>query len=115
MEVAELLALLGNDPDKVRFEDVISVIDDNYLFTPSRFSNGNLVNNAGENSGSCKIFSFARLHNLSQQQTLNCFGDYYRVDVLQHPHNDDHQNIRNFMKTGWPGVRFDNNALTSRT
>jgi hypothetical protein len=43
---------------------------------------------------------------------LNCFGEYYRTDVLQHPDAIDHQNIRNFIRFGWDGVRFDGAALT---
>ena len=44
-------------------------------------------------------------------QTLHCFGDYYRTDVLQHPDATDHQNIRNLIRFGLDGVRFDGEAL----
>lgn len=95
----------------VEFSQTIATIDNEYDFTPTRFMNGETVNDAGNNNGSCKIFAFAKLHGLSEQATLNAFGDYYRVDVLQHPAKDDHQNIRNFMRFGWAGVRFEGEAL----
>lgn len=107
-----LLQQLASNPEFVSFNDVIAVIDSNYEFTPSQFVNGELKNQAGKNSGSCKIFAFAKLHGLTEIQTLHCFGDYYRVDVLQNPDSDNHQNIRNFMKTGWNGISFSGVALS---
>ena len=70
-----------------------------------------LVNEAGTNEGSCKIFYFAQLNNLNVQQTLACFGRYYSEDVLSNPTGNDHGNIRNFMKTGWQGIEFKSVAL----
>jgi HopJ type III effector protein len=87
------------------------VIDANYDFTPTAFHNGGMQNVAWQNNGSCKAFSFAGLHRLTPQQTLHCFGSYYRDDVLRHPQGSDHLNIRNFMKTGWAGILFAGNAL----
>jgi hypothetical protein len=49
---------------------------------------------------------------LNEKQTLACFGKYYREDVLRHPENDDHANIRNFMLYGWEGIVFEGEALT---
>jgi hypothetical protein len=34
--------------------------------------------------------------------------------VLKHPEATDHQNIRNFMKTGWEGIRFEGEALKAK-
>ncbi|MGV8835473.1 HopJ type III effector protein [Cellvibrio sp.] len=107
-------ATLNSAPDTIQFSDTIAVIEAQYEFTPTAFQNGPLKNEAGQNSGSCKIFSFAKLHELTEQQTLACFGDYYRVDVLQHADGQDHQNIRNFMQYGWSGIQFDNQALTKK-
>lgn len=107
----EFLARLNSAPERIEFSEVIALIDALYEFTPTTFSNGALLNEAGKNSGSCKIFSFALLHGLSAQQTLACFGAYYRHDVLQNPHASDHQNIRNFMQTGWAGIQFSGTAL----
>ncbi len=105
---------LSQDPNSIDFEDTMAVIEANYSFSETRFTNGEQVNEAGSNSGSCKIFAFAKLNNLSEADTLSCFGRYYRQDVLEHPNNDDHQNIRNFMKLGWAGIKFDGEALSSK-
>jgi hypothetical protein len=111
MNVQDLLGWLKVSPHTVEFNDVIAIIDTHYQFTPTLFRNGELLNEAGSNSGSCKIFSFALLHGLTERQTLACFGTYYRDDVLKHPLASDHQNIRNFMQTGWAGVTFNGSAL----
>ncbi len=46
---------------------------------------------AGQNNGSCKIFAFGLAQDLSPEQTLACFGQFYRNDVLGFPENTDHQ------------------------
>ena len=111
MEFDQLLRSLQENPDEIEFNDVIELIDDTYEFTPVRFTNGDLVNEAGQNSGACKLFAFAKRTRLNEQQTLYCFGSYYRDDVLKHPENMDHPNIRNFMETGWQGVSFEEAPL----
>ena len=98
-------------PETISFDDTITVIENNYRFKETAFTNGETRNEAGQNNGSCKIFAFGHLNNLTEEQMLNCFGDYYRNDVLGKPDGDDHQNIRNFIKQGWPGVSFDGEAL----
>jgi hypothetical protein len=106
----------NNSP--VSFNDSIAVISENYHYQPTEFSNGldeqTILNAAGANEGSCKIFAFALLHQLDEQQTLNLFGDYYRVDVLGNPSGNDHQNIRNFMRYGWQGIHFKSSALSNK-
>ncbi|TDQ15086.1 HopJ type III effector protein [Algoriphagus boseongensis] len=109
-----ILDQLEKDPQSVQFAEVIAFIDSHYDFTPTRFTNGNTVNEAGQNNGSCKIFSFAKLQGLTKEQTLVLFGDYYRKDVLENPQGTDHQNIRNFIQFGWEGIHFDQNALTAK-
>ncbi|WP_076418217.1 HopJ type III effector protein [Colwellia sp. UCD-KL20] len=111
MTLLTLLTLLSEEPQQVSFNDVINTIAENYQYTPTSFSNGSIVNEAGTNEGSCKIFAFAKLHQLSQEQTLACFGKYYREDVLKHPEGNDHGNIRNFMISGWNGIVFSGDAL----
>ncbi|MDD5633569.1 MAG: HopJ type III effector protein, partial [Methylococcales bacterium] len=97
--------------------ETIAVITENYHYQPTEFSNGldenTLINPAGTNEGSCKIFAFAKIHELDQQHTLNLFGDYYRLDVLKDPKGTGHQNIRNFMKYSWEGICFKGEALTA--
>jgi hypothetical protein len=115
MKLENLLQSLDKAPGSVEFNDTMAVIDSLYDFTPTAFKNGSFYNEAGKNNGSCKLFSFARLHGLSQQQTLYCFGAYYRNDVLKHPEGTDHQNIRNFIKKGWEGIEFSGCALMRKT
>lgn len=114
MELSAFLKRLNEAPGSITFNDTIATVEALYEFTPTAFSNGALLNEAGQNNGSCKIFSFARMHNLSADQTLHCFGDYYRKDVLGNPGGADHQNIRNFMNTGWAGISFKGQALGPR-
>jgi len=111
MSKSELLTQLSLNADEVSFEQVMQVISDNYSYTPASFNNGELLNEAGTNEGSCKIFYFAQLNELTEQQTLACFGRYYFEDVLQNPQGNDHGNIRNFIKTAWQGVEFQSIAL----
>lgn len=114
MTVEQLVAFIKSEPNNVEFSTVIEVIDQEFEFTPTQFQNGEITNGAGENNGSCKILSFAQRVGLSQQDTLACFGQFYRHDVLDHPDNTDHQNIRNFIRFGWQGVRFSGNALKAK-
>lgn len=109
-----ILEQLKDYPQNIQFSDVIEYIDSNYNFTPTQFTNGNTVNEAGQNNGSCKVFSFANLQNLDQNQTLALFGDYYRKDVLENPDGTDHQNIRNFIQFGWEGIQFEGEALSEK-
>ncbi len=112
MQLNELLAQIKSHAELVDFNEVITVITENYRYQPCTFSNGELINKAGTNEGSCKIFAFALLHHLSELETLACFGHYYREDVLQNPQGEDHGNIRNFIKRGWQGVSFEGEALS---
>lgn len=97
----------------VSFNETIAVISENYHYQATEFSNGELVNAAGTNEGSCKIFAFALLHQLNESQTLNLFGDYYH-DVINDPNGSGHQNIRNFIQSGWQGIVFNGVALTAK-
>ena len=112
MNLETFLAKLNNKPNQVAFAETMATIEENYTFTPTAFTNGETKNEAGTNNGSCKIFAFGLLNNLNEAQTLACFGDYYRKDVLENPTGDDHQNIRNFMTSGWAGIKFEGEALT---
>ncbi|KAK2701774.1 uncharacterized protein LOC136043222 [Artemia franciscana] len=118
MQLETLLDTLKHAPNSVEFDNVMTVIAENFTYTPSRFSNGlgdnKVVNEAGTNEGSCKIFAFAKQQGLSEAHTLACFGHYYRDDVLAHPDNTDHANIRQFMQTGWAGIAFDQVALQAK-
>ncbi len=114
MTLDSFLKKLNEAPQEVAFTDTMSVVEALYDFTPIAFQNGDLHNAAGQNSGSCKLFSFAKLQNFSVEQTLACFGDFYRKDVLENPDASNHQNIRNFIKTAWEGISFEGTALTEK-
>ena len=106
-----IIEQLKEDAATIQFNDVITFIDENYDFTPTKFTNGNTVNEENQNNGSCKVFSFAKLNNLSKEEPLALFGAFYREDVLENPEGSDHQNIRNFMEFGWEGIQFEGEAL----
>ncbi|BBN82241.1 type III effector [Pseudoalteromonas sp. A25] len=110
-EITAFIAQLNSDGHSVEFEQTITLIDSHYRFTPVAFVNGEQHNEVGTNLGSCKILAFAHMQQLNEQATLNCFGKFYREDVLQNPSGADHGNIRNFMKYGWQGVSFKEPAL----
>jgi len=78
MSIASFLEKINNNIP-VSFDETIAVITENYQYHPTEFSNGlnehTLINQAGTNEGSCKIFAFAKIHQLDQQQTLNLFGE----------------------------------------
>jgi hypothetical protein len=106
----------NNSP--VSFDETLAVITEHYHYQPTMFSNGpagnEVINAAGTNEGSCKIFAFAKQNQLNEQETLSLFGDYYRLDVLGNPQGAGHLNIRHFMEYGWAGIRFDGAVLTIR-
>ncbi|AEY00915.1 HopJ type III effector protein [Oceanimonas sp. GK1] len=114
MNINELQHKLAEAPASIEFTEVMALIDSLYDFTPVAFANGDQHNDAGQNNGSCKLFAFARLQGFDEQETLACFGAFYRDDVLGNPDGDDHQNIRNFMNTGWMGIEFQGDALTPK-
>lgn len=111
MSIADFLEKLKQDPKNIAFSETIDTIEANYDFTPTAFQNGNTHNAAGTNSGSCKLFAFAQIQQLTKEETLACFGSYYFDEVLGDPEGTNHQNIRNFMVTGWDGIQFEGMAL----
>ena len=118
MMLDELIKNLQDQPDKIDFNNVIDTINHEYNYSPVTFTNGqadNLITNeSGTNEGSCKIFSFAKLNNLTKDQTLACFGKYYREDVLLNPSGKDHANIRTFIKYGLDDIIFTTPALDKK-
>lgn len=103
----------------VPFSDVLAMVNEAYAETPVEYKSGagtsdEVVNPAGTNTGSCKIFYFAQLHSLPTADTLRLFCEHYE-DVLQTPDGDSHANIRAFMKHGWSGIHFSGPALRPRS
>ncbi|OQW70042.1 MAG: type III effector [Proteobacteria bacterium ST_bin11] len=116
MTVNDFLTYI-NSGQTPEFQETMAVIAENYHYQPTEFSNGlrnALVNEAGRNEGSCKIFAFANLHQLTVEQTLALFGAYYSQDVLGNPSGNDHQNIRIFMRDGWEGITFKGEVLQAK-
>ena len=118
MSLDDLIQKIKNTPNSVEFDQVMAVIDAYYDYSETAFSNGvgdsRVDNSAGENAGSCRIFAFAQINGLNESETLVCFGKYFREDVIAHPENTDHANIRTFMRHGWQGIRFDQPALVAK-
>ena len=111
MTLEEFKNKLKTSPKEINFSDTMFVIDSKYSFTPTAYTNGAIRNEAGQNSGSCKLFSFAIKEGFSKEETLACFGQYYFDEVLLDLKGSSHQNIRNFMKTGFEGLNFDGESL----
>ena len=118
--ISQLISQHVSQPDtskQLDFEDTMAVINDHFNYVATAFTNGvsdmSVSNQAGQNEGSCKIFAFAQLLTLSEEQTLRCFGRFYQ-DVINTPNGKDHGNIRNFMRDGWKGIHFEGQALTRK-
>ena len=103
----DLVQAVNNSPETIEFNDVITLVDSAFAFTPTAFTNGDITNEANQNNGSCKLLALGQHLKLNQAQTLALFGRFYREDVLNNPEGNDHANIRNFMKTGHEGVAFE--------
>lgn len=115
MKLDIFLKKLADNPTTVTLDDTLAAVSESYDFTPVAFTNGGVQYSAGQNVRSCQLLAFAMLHRLTKEQTLNCYGLYYREDVLRNPTGTDHEPIRNFMKHGWEGVSFHTMPLSPRT
>lgn len=110
----QVLALIsGLKENTITFSQVIEFIESHYRHQPTAFKNGDTYNEATQNQGSAKVFTFAQINNLSAEDTLYLFAEHYRA-VLASPDATDHQNIRQFMLHGWPGIVFEGNALLAK-
>jgi len=111
MTITEFKTKLKTTPTAITFKETMQVIEYYYTFNPTAFANGDIINNAGENNGSCKLFAFAMHQEFTKEATLFSFGEHYQT-VLADKNGASHQNIRNFMQTGFKGLSFENEALT---
>ena len=110
----QLTALLQKlKSNTLPFKEVIAFIETYYHHQPTAFKNGTLHNDANQNQGSAKVFSFAQLNMLDKTDTLFLFAEHYQA-VLKDPDGVDHQNIRQFMIHGWPGIVFEGRALSPK-
>lgn len=99
--------------NSLTFKEVIEFIETYYQHQPAAFKNGELYNEATQNQGSAKVFTFAQLNKLDKEDTLYLFAEHYQ-SVLNNPNGTDHQNIRQFMIHGWPGIVFEGQALFAK-
>jgi hypothetical protein len=99
--------------NSLSFKEVIEFIETHYQHQPTAFKNGEVKNEATQNQGSAKVFAFAQINELSEEDTLLLFAEHYQ-SVLNNPGGTDHQNIRQFMKHGWPGITFEGQALIEK-
>jgi hypothetical protein len=111
MTITEFKTKLKTTPTAITFKETMQVIEDHYNFNPTAFTNGDIINNAGENNGSCKLFAFAIHQEFTKETTLFSFGEHYQ-GVLEDKNGTSHQNIRNFIQKGFNGLSFENEALT---
>ena len=102
----QLMMFIGRAPDEISFQLTMDAVEELYEYSDVPFSVGDVKSAAGESKGSAKVFSFGKISNLDAEATLQCFGDFYRKDVLENPDGTDHANIRAFMKGGWDCVEF---------
>ena len=110
----ELITLIKSLKDNsLPFKAVLEFIETDYQHQPTAFKNGETYNEATQNQGSARVFAFAQLHNLSKEDTLYLFAEHYQ-SVLNTPDGTDHQNIRQFMIHGWPGIVFEGQALVAK-
>ena len=91
--------------NSLTFKEVIEFIETQYQHQPTGFRNGEVYNDSSQNQGSARVFAFAQLNNLAKEETLYLFAEHYQ-SVLNNPNGTDHQNIRQFMVHGWPGIVF---------
>ena len=111
LELSKLLAKLENK--SLDFASVLATIDSYYNYRPTEFVNGEVHNAAGENEGSAKVFGFALLNHLTQQDTLKLFAEHYD-SVKAEPKGTNHANIRNFSFFGWQGFLMQRNCLVPK-
>jgi hypothetical protein len=110
-QITELINLLKQK--SILFKDVLAFIETHYEHQPAAFKNGDAYNDGTQNQGSAKVLTFALLHSLSEEDTLELFAEHYQA-VLATPDGTDHQNIRQFMAHGWGGVAFEAQALIAK-
>ncbi len=105
-----LASLDGGHAD---FGDTLALIERHFTYQPTGFHNGPGFNGAGENTGSCQVFGIAQYCNLNEADTLKLFAQHYQ-QVLDNPADESHANIRQFISTGWSGIRFEKPPLRLR-
>ena len=102
---ANLVFRLKTEPKKLTFDETMEAIGQSYELRDVAFSVGPVQSEAGQNRGSAKILSFAKLVGLNKIEALRLFGEHYE-SVRQDPEGQGHANIRAFMDCGFAGLAF---------
>ncbi len=87
------------------FDSSLLEIVTTFDISPVPFVNGPIKNKRGKNAKSAAIFAYGLKMGLSAEDTLKLFGGIYQA-VLNNPEGGNHENIRQFMLTGWNGLKF---------
>ena len=95
------------------FSATIAFIEQWFDFSPTAFRISDIVNPADKNQGSCRILALSQLLGLDPEQTLRCFGEYYR-EVLATPDADNHHNLRRAIRDGIDDIEFDQFPLKEK-
>jgi hypothetical protein len=95
------------------FDDTLALVEQHFHYQPTGFHNGPEFNASDENLGACKVFGIAQYCSLNEVDTLTLFAQHYK-QVLDNPAGESHGNIRQFISTGWSGIRFENTPLRLR-
>jgi len=96
MTVEEFKTKLKENPKQIEFSETIEVIEAYYDFSPTAF------------------VTFSKIESLAKEETLACFGAFYYDEVINDPTGAGHQNIRNFMKSGFDRLTIHGAALTKK-
>ncbi len=105
---ANVIAELENAKD---FNEVLSVIDNRFKYTPTSFTNNSLENKQGENEGSLKLLALLKFVNYSDADNPAKFFKEHYDAVLADPDGDSHQNIRHLMKGTLKDVFFGSSII----
>jgi hypothetical protein len=92
-DIRTFIERLRTTPETIQFAEVIALIDSHYSHTPTAFINGAATNQASENQGSAKVFSFARLHDLNEIETLHCFALKPLINFVKHFGGNFHRSL----------------------
>lgn len=87
------------------FQSFIKLIDSIFDTTPTRFINGLVENEAGQNLWSLKVLTIALMLWLDTFEALRLFGEHYE-SVQKNPEWNNHTNIRNLDIFGIEAVKI---------
>ncbi|MDR1027138.1 MAG: HopJ type III effector protein [Rickettsiales bacterium] len=101
---------------KYDFQQVLSVIDKNYDYTPTQFAvtdGWGDTNGLDQNQGAGRVLAFAKERRLDEEAALQLFAEHYQ-NVVDNPNGDNHKNIRLLAAHGLNQVHFANRPLRKK-